>query len=229
MLDVIVLADEVSHLLRTTYREVSKEMLPFNLAFTDVMNKHGITGNARGELKSEIGRILAKRPRTAKKMKGSQKKLAVPSPKAQEFSVIEKTGNRVILNSLQMGCEITYVRDKDKAVICSSYAGTPSAREIARGALLAESYFVGMDSALIRQASITLGEHSDDVVILTIADKWKMVACRGGKGSVTAQVSDIRSGKPIKQKDLPATILQEARAIASRYFRDTRTGDFFSK
>lgn len=229
MLDVIILADEVSHLLKTTYARVAKELTPFNLAFTDVMNKHGVMGMARGRLKSEIGRILAKRPRTAKMIENNRKIPTAPPTKANEFSVVEKTCNRVILTCLETGYEITYVRDKERAVICSSFAGTLSAREIARGALLAGSYFVGMDSAAIRQAPITLDERSDDVATLTIAGKWKMVACRGAKGSVVAQVSDIRSGKPVKQKDLPATILQEARAIVTRYFRDTRTADFFKK
>ncbi|OGZ05178.1 MAG: hypothetical protein A2845_02560 [Candidatus Lloydbacteria bacterium RIFCSPHIGHO2_01_FULL_49_22] len=229
MLDKIILADEVSHLIKTTYRDTPKGMLPFNLAFTDVMNKHGVTGSARGGLKSEIGRILATRPRTTRTTGISKKRPTTPSVKTQEFSVTEKTHNRVILVHLSTGCEITYVHSTEGLVVCSSHRGYPTLQVIRQGAIIAASYFVGMDQGVIEQSSITLGERSDDIATLTIAGKWKMIACRGAKGSIVAQVSDSRSGKPVKQKDLPGMLLQEARAIVSRYFMDTRTGDFFTK
>lgn len=231
MLDKIILADEVSHLIKTAYRDTPKGMLPFNLAFTDVMNKHSVTGSARGGLKSEIGRILAKRPRAAKTTERSGKRPTTLSSKVQEFSVTEKRHSRVILAHLPTRCEITYVFNLKRQVVCSSHTGYPTAEVIRQGAVIAAYCFVGMKHETIPQSSFTLGEHSDDIATLTIAGKWKMIACRGAKGSVAAQVSEIRSGKPVKQKDLPAMLLREARAIMSQYFkfRDTRTGDFFTK
>ena len=66
MLDKHIIADEVSHLLKTKYKNTPPKDIPFNLAFTDVADKYHVLGESRGALKSEIGSILGKRPRKAK-------------------------------------------------------------------------------------------------------------------------------------------------------------------
>ena len=63
MLDIHILADRVSLLLKTRYREITPAERPFDLAFNEVMDRAGVIGSARGVVKSEVGKILSARPR----------------------------------------------------------------------------------------------------------------------------------------------------------------------
>lgn len=224
MLDKIVLADEVSHLLRTKYAGTPSKEKPFNLAATEVMDKRGVVGEARYLLKQEIGTILQKR------RKGPGTKEFVPRqvPKIK-FGVVSMTRSRVVLSCAMMGDEITYVRDTEGKATSGAHKGNPPAIAIQQGAEYAQELFATMDDQAIREESVILGERSDDLVTLSVGNRWKMIACRGVRGSVIAQVTEIISGRKVRQRDVNAPLLLEARAIAKWHFRDSRTGDLFAK
>ncbi|KKU78765.1 MAG: hypothetical protein UY04_C0027G0011 [Parcubacteria group bacterium GW2011_GWA2_47_7] len=225
MLDVTILADEVSYLLNTRYRNANREELPFGQAFTDVMNKHEVVGTARHLLKTEIGTILGMRRKT--NMTKIKRAIREKQSDSFDFTVVEKSRQRVVLSLPLLNIEIGYIRDRNGMPIWIYSKGYASAEMITEGGKRAKLFFAEMVNEEIHEAWITLGERSAKLVTLIIMAKWKMVACQGLHGSIVAQICEIRSGKPVKQKTVPEALRLEARAIAAAYFADTKTADMF--
>ncbi len=227
MLDVHVLADQVSHFLKTEYQRVPREKLPFNLAFTRVMDSCGVLGKDRISLKKEIGSILAARPRKAKKKPGDTILHPAISLPTMTFVVVEANRRVVVLRCQMMGDNITYRRNGLGQVIYTASTGHPPQVAIALGLLRAEEIFKEMDSVVVRDELIYTESQSDDLITLIIGEKYKMVACRGMRGDIIAQASELQSGKPLKQNEIPKKLVSEARGIARLYFKDIRTRDMF--
>lgn len=212
-------ADRTSILMKTTYRDVGVDTR-FLVAFEDAVGK-----NAEGEhkylIKQMVGRILGRRPKNTAK-KNDSFYPTIPRP-TMIFVVDEAVGNLVILKTTIMGERMAYCRNEHGEVVCTAHSANLKQIAETYGLSKAKEVFERMDVTAIQSGSITLGERSADLITMTIGDKWKICLCRGKK-NVIAQASEIASGKPIKQNQIPGSLLKEARGIAVWWLtRDTKT------
>ena len=219
MLDTHILADRVSRLLKTRYAATPSKDLPFDLAFTDVMNDCGVAGEARGTLKSEIGKILSSRPRKLK-----EKAAKLPGCQAQfSFGVAKATRAEVILTSPTGGEEFVFRRDKDGRVINTSFTGRGSTHVlVTRATEFATTIFADCDRALVQYSRVRVLEEDANHVLLIIGNTYEAYISRGRKAHTVAMTVS-REGKEVPQKEVPSGLLREAKDIAKQYFKGVGT------
>lgn len=220
MPDAVKIADQISLLLKTKYAKTPRESYPFDLAFIEVMDYYGFTGEERYPLKQHVGQILGKRRRT-------KKAPSQPHPKLN-FVTIEKTRGRIILRCPMMGDEITYRRGDDGKVMCVAHTGNPPQIALAQGAEAAESLFDELDRELIRAGTITINERSPALISMVLAEQWSVIA-RKGVRDIIMNARDTKTGRPVNQSEIPFSLLREARGIAHWFlFRDSATAELFT-
>ncbi len=219
-------ADRVSLLMRTTHRDASQE-IRFRLAFEDATFGK-FDGILLHKVKQAIGSILGSRVKSKQKVPCSTSVFPAATLPSMTFVVVRADRGVVVLATPVMGERLIYRRTATGEVVNTSF--TNNLRQIANrcGLLRAQELFAEMDLQAVRVGSITLGERSSDLVTMTIAGKWKMVACRGVR-DVIAQVSEIASGKPTPQNVIDVSLLRDARGLANWYLRrDTKSGELFA-
>lgn len=227
MLDAHILADEVSHLLSTTYAETETKDKPFNLAFTEIANKHHVLGESRGTLKSEIGGILGKRPR-----KLQVKKKVSPTKTEVQFRVLKSSTDIVEFISED---RITFKYGKGengKAVsLCNGGACHPSEDTKKAATAFANDFFAVKAVKPAPKKSrkkkvpkkgppIVKIESSHSHILLVINGIFEACFTRGKK-YVIASVKKL--GVPCKQKDVPPDLMKIARGNALTHFKSVGT------
>lgn len=227
MLDAHILADEVSHLLSTTYAKTEAKDKPFNLAFTEIANKHHILGESRGTLKSEIGGILGKRPRKPRLIKeelSSEKKEA-------PFRILKSNGDTVEFISED---KITFKFGKDLSgdaiSLCNSGTCHPSPSTMKAAKIFAGNFFAtqqapkkqGKEKVSKKQNVVPIVkiESSSTHLILVIDGMFEAFFTLGKKG-VVASVTKLRT--PCRQKDVPSELMKIARGNAVTHFKGVET------
>lgn len=211
-----ILADRVSYLLKTRYAQLTAKDRPFDLAFTDAMNDFGIGGEARGELKSEIGKLLAARPRKVRTKKFLRTQKFTPQ---FSFGIVKASRSEVILKSPTGGEEFVFRRNSDGKVVNTSFTGRGSTHVLLTRALeLAEKLFADKDYEAVQYGRVRILEEDVNHLLVIIADKFEVYISRGlRRGGVAATVT--RSGERLPQKGVPADLLREAKAIAIQCFK----------
>ncbi len=225
--DVNYFADKVSYLLKTWYRDVQYGGLPFNTAFTRVMDEHNVPDADRYELKKAIGSILGKRPRKTSGPKDAKSRSAVTPTK---LVVLKQDRAQVVLVSPAIpGLEITYRRRGDDGeAVWSAQMGHPSRTIFAQGAVMANALFEEMDREAVRRERIRVIEANDDWINLSVGRQFRVAAIRGKGGKFPAFVTDFATdSKFFRQRDIPAPLLADVRAVIKRHFKDPRTPDLF--
>jgi hypothetical protein len=228
MFDVSALADKVSYFLRTEYRDVSREKLPFDLAFNRVMDTCMVLGIYRIALKRQIGSMLGKRTRkTTPRKSADTTSRPFPSPPHLTFVVERADRAVVILCCTMMGDKLVFGRNGLGEVVHTSAMGHPPQIALVHGLAKAREIFSELDRETLRDSELEMKFPTDDLVVIIVSRKWKLVTCRGQRGAVVMQASEVVSGKPVKQNVLPKKLLAEARVVAKSYFKDTRTAELF--
>lgn len=224
MLDTIILADEVSALLKGKFHrnnvpEAEREAAYSN-AFNEIADKHHILGSARGTLKSEIGSILAKRPRK------TRKKRNVPTPKKNAIFCIFSSNVHSVEFSSKEGITFKFGKNND-AIVLFSYSGThqPGEKLKEEAARCAEEFFTKNEAPPPRKKRpskerILQVESSPMHLLLVIDDTYEACFAPGKKG-VTASITKLKT--PCRQRDVPLELMKKARGIATAHFRDVKT------
>lgn len=218
MLDKHILADEVSHLLKTKYANTQKEERPYDLAFTDVADKHHIMGNVRGVLKSEIGSILAKRPRKPR----SKDKARKGAPPRTIFCILKADAHTVEISSQH---KVTFKFGKDIKTllpVCLWHEGAYNAStKLGKAALAyAEEFFQIKKEEKKEPAPLVKKESETTRLILVINGTFEVLFVPTDR-SVAAHVT--HKGKSVRQKDVPQKLMRQARAIALTHFKNQGT------
>lgn len=214
MLDNHVLADRVMYLLRTKYSELSADKRPFDLAFGDIMNECGVLGDARGELKSAIGKILATRPRKPRATKMSDR--LKPHPQFT-FVVARADRREVVLINPTGGTELIFRRAKG-CVVNTAFSGMVTHVHLAQAQEIAKKIFAEKDREVIQGERIRVLEEDANHVLLMIADTYEAYISRGRRAHTVAATITY-AGKDIAQHVVPSDLLREAKAIAKQYFK----------
>ncbi len=214
MLDVYILADEVSHLLNTKYANTKKEDIPFNLAFTEIADKYHVKGDARGILKSEIGSILAKRPRKSR----SKKKEFVA--KVPTFFCVSISDTRSVEFFSKHRIMFRFGKDKNGVPALFSYSGArqPSETLKKEAGEFATYFFANAlaQAQVLGARGIILKESSTTHVRLLIDNTFSALFVPTDK-SATAHIT--QGGVIVRQKDVPPELMKKARAIALTHFK----------
>ena len=221
MLDKDIIADEISLLLKTKYVNTRKEDKPFDLAFTEIADKHHIMGNARGTLKSEIGTILAKRPRKPK-----AKKKSAPAKKTEvQFCVMTRNAHMVEFVSRDR-LTFRFLKNLNGSAELLSYSGAhlPSALLRKAAEVFAKEFFQNRATWITRDTpkpeAIVKKESSATRLVLMINNTFEALFVPTDS-SIAAHIT--RGGETVRQKDVPSELMKKARAVAITYFRGAST------
>lgn len=214
MLDYMKLADQVSALLK-------QKNMTFDNAFIAVMKEYPvITGEAWKKAKSEIGSILAKRPRKPR----AKKKI---SPRVAPIFCVLATDVHSVEFSSSYHTTFKFGKGRDSALVLFSYTGfssgasQPSEAQKREAKTFAEEFFKQKESSKNAKKKSTASpivatRSSQEELLLTINEAFEALFKRTDK-SVVAKVT--RSGKVIRQKDVPSDLMRKARAMAMTHFK----------
>lgn len=210
------LADHVSHLIKTRYVHLAHKEDPFGLAFTDTMNEFGVRSEARGNLKSEIGKILSSRPRKlSKKSMRNAAKCGAQFP----LTVTSATREEVLLTFF-MGIHMRFRRNNKGLTVNVSYTGNPSPALLAQANAVAEKIFAEKDHEAVQYTRLRILEEDVNHLLVLIDGTYEAYISRGLRTS-TVPVTITRNGKSVTQKEVPADLLCEAKAIAKQCFKNS--------
>lgn len=230
MLDAYILADEVSHLLSTTYSETKAKDKPFNLAFTEIANRHHVLGESRGALKSEIGGILSKRPRKPRVMKGVS-----PLTKTEEsFRILKSDVNMVeFISNDKITFKYAKGENGNAVSLCNGGACHPS-EDTKRAATTFANEFFALKVSLSapkkpRKKKVSKKQKTTPIVKIESSDTHLLLVIDGifeacfspGKKGVIASVTKLRT--PCRQKDVPSKLMKIARGNAITHFKGAGT------
>ena len=213
MFDKIVFADEVSALLKGKYAH--EKAAAFDHSFNEVANIYKVDGHDRATLKSEIGKLLSKRPRTYKG-KPSQNVL----PQKTAFEVIEYDEHLFVVFKTKERCPTTLKFERNgTAVLWTRWEGAVGMNLLRDARLFAEDFFAACDHKRSRTAIVTLGS-SDEHILLRLNGQYEACFRRGKRGLVA---SVTRGDAHCTHKEVPAELMQSARGIAMQHFKNTGT------
>jgi hypothetical protein len=205
--------------LRTKYGELPPDKHPFDLAFNDIMDECCVRGDARGELKRMIGKILADRPRKPRSTKNCSS-WAMLRPR---FTFVTAHADRreVVLINPTGGTELVFRRVKG-CVVNTSFSGIVTETHLAQAQEIAEKIFAEKDREAISCEHIRILEEDANHLLVMIADTFEAYISRG-RCAHTVVTTVTREGKDVAQHVVPPDLLREAKAIAQEYFKSVGT------
>lgn len=217
MLDKHVLADEVSHLLKTKYKDTPIKDIPFNLAFAEVADKYRVLGESRGELKSELGSILGKRPK--KRKQGGRKENT--EKKQYSFSMLHVSNTIEFIS--KDGITFKFGQNSNDSVVLYSHSGSFQPSQSLKDA--AQKFAIESFQLLPKkQARIKLVKKDTLYVHLLIDDKFNVVLTNSDAGNIIARVSTDTGH--CSQSYVPSDLLMQAKTIAKQHFLGIHSQEF---